>query len=88
MKLVLIDSAVAPLYMISRSLSARHGASSGCRKKNGLQYGGWLQIYSIRSSGQMAKGGPPDGRLHEVLKTPYHNNWSCYEKDTCTLGLE
>jgi len=28
------------------------------------------------------------GGLREVLKTPYHNKWPCYGKETCTSGLE
>jgi len=38
-------------YVISGSLPPRHGASSGCGWRNGLQYGGWLRIYWISSRG-------------------------------------
>jgi hypothetical protein len=31
--------------MTSESLSPRYGVSSGCGRRNGFQYGGWLRIY-------------------------------------------
>ena len=39
-----INNTTACYYCICRSLSARHGASSGCGWRNGLRYGGWLRI--------------------------------------------
>ena len=32
-------------HVTSGPLSPRHGASSGCRWRIGLQYGGWLRVY-------------------------------------------
>jgi hypothetical protein len=64
---------------ISRSLSPRHGASSGCGWRNGLQYGGWLQTYSISSRGQPTQGSPPAWGFGEVLTTPHRKNLSWYE---------
>ena len=49
------------------SLSPRHGASSGCGWRNGLQ----LRIYWISSRGQPTRGGPPACGLCEVLRTPH-----------------
>jgi len=45
--------------MISGPLSPWHGASSGCGSKNGLQFGGYLQIYWITSCKQLTRGGNP-----------------------------
>jgi hypothetical protein len=57
-------------------LSPRHGASSGCGWRNGLQYGGSLRIYWISSRGQPTRGGPPAWGLGEGLTTPHHENVS------------
>ena len=57
--------------MIRGSLSPRHGASSGCGWRNGLQYGGNLWIYWISSRGQPIRGGRPVWGLGEVLTTPH-----------------
>ena len=65
-------------YVISGSLSPRHGASSGCGWRNGLQYGGWLRIYWISSRGDPTRDGPPAWIFGEVLTTPLRKNVSCY----------
>jgi len=54
------------------SLSPRHGASSGCGWRNGLQYGGLLWINWISSCGQPTRGGTSAWGLDEVLTTPLH----------------
>jgi hypothetical protein len=57
--------------VVSGSLSPWHDASSGCGRKNGLQYGGRLRIYWISSSGKPTSRGPPAWSLGEVLTTPH-----------------
>ena len=66
------------LSVISGSLSPQQGTSSGCGWRNGLHYGGKLQIYRISSRGQPTMGGPPAWGLGEVLTTPHRKNISCY----------
>ena len=68
--------------VISGSQSPRHGASSGCRWRNGLQYGGELRIYWIGSCGQTTRGGPPAWELDEVPTIPHRKIVSCYEMFT------
>ena len=58
-------------HVISWSLSPRHGASSGCGWRNGLQCGRELRIYWIISRGQPKRGSPPAWGLDEVLTTPH-----------------
>jgi hypothetical protein len=65
--------------VISGSLSPRHGASSSCGWRNGLQYGGQLRIYWISSRGQPTRGGLPAWGLGEELTTPHRKNETCYE---------
>jgi hypothetical protein len=70
---------VMPGSMISGSLSTRHGTSSGCSWRNGLQYCGQLQVYWISSCGWLTRGGPSGWGLGEVLTTTHHKNISCYK---------
>ena len=51
-------------------LSPQHGASSGCRWRNGLQNGRQLWINWISSRGQRTRGGPPAWGVGEALTTP------------------
>jgi hypothetical protein len=57
--------------MISGSPSPRHGASSGCGWRNGLQI--WRVAANIlnKQSRTADKGGPPAWGLGEVLTTPH-----------------
>jgi hypothetical protein len=66
----------------------RHGASLGCGWRNGLQYGGYLRIYWISSSGQPTRGGPPAWFLGEVLTNPHCKRVSCYEMCTRASDLD
>ena len=68
-----------PNTMISGSLSPRHGVSSGCRWRNGLQYEGELWIYWINSCGQPTRDDHPAWGLGEVITTLHRKNVSCYE---------
>ena len=61
---------------VSRSLSPRYGAPSGCGWKNGLRYGRQLRIYWMDSR---QWGSPQVWGLGEVLTTPYCKNWPSYE---------
>jgi hypothetical protein len=45
-------------------------------------------VYRISSCGQPTKGGPPAWGLGEVLTTPHHKNYHCYDTDTCVSGLD
>ena len=63
------------LLVVSGSLSPRHGASSGCGWRNGLQYG----AYWISGRGEPRRGDPQAWGLGEVLTTPQRKNWPCYE---------
>jgi len=67
------------IRVISGSQSPRHGTSSSCGWRNGLQYGWYLRIYWISSRGRPTRGGPPACGLGEVLTTPHHENVPCYE---------
>ena len=58
----------------SGSLSPRHGESSSCGWRNGLQYGGQLRIYWTSSRGQPTMGGPPAWGLGEVLTTSHRKS--------------
>ena len=64
-----------------QSLSPRHDASSVCRWRSGLQYGGLLQIYWRRSRGQPTKGGLPTWVLGEMLITLQRQKWHFYQTD-------
>jgi hypothetical protein len=75
-------------YMIRGSLSPRHGASSGCGWRNGLQYGGKLRIHSISIREQPEKGGPPAWGLGEVLTTPHRKSWPSCETDTFASSMD
>ena len=74
--------------VISGSLSPWHGASPGCGWRNGLQYGGQLQRYWIRSHGQPTRGGLPAWRSGEVQTTCQHKNLPRYEPFTNALDLD
>ena len=66
--------------MISRSLSPRHGTSSGCVWRNGLQYGQQLRIYWIKSRGHPTRGGPSALNFSELLTSPHRKTWPCYKR--------
>ena len=70
MTLVFIYDRYNKKFRVCGSLSLWHGASSGCRWRNGLQYGGQLWINWISSRGQPTRGGPPAWGLGEALTTP------------------
>ena len=50
--------------MMRGFLSPRHSASSGCGRRNSLEYGGQLAIYLISSRGQPTAGGPPSQKKY------------------------
>jgi hypothetical protein len=60
--------------MINGSLSPLHKASSGCRRRNSIQYGGYCEYieYAVTDSRQGVVLGL--ARLGEVLKTPHRKN--------------
>ena len=58
-------------------MSARHGTSSGCGRRKGLQYGEWLWKYCISSRGQPTRGGSTFWGLGERLPSPHYKNVSC-----------
>jgi hypothetical protein len=76
------------MIMISGSQSPWHGASSGCRWRNSLQYGGYLWTYWISGRGQPTQGGAPQWGLGEVLTTPFCKNVSCCKPFTKTSDLD
>jgi hypothetical protein len=60
------------MYSMTRgSLSTRHGASSCCGRRNGLQI--WRVAVNILNNnrGQPTRGGPPAWGLGEVVTAPY-----------------
>ena len=61
--------------VISGSLLPRLGASSGCARRNDLQYGGPMRIYWISSSGHPTRGGQPVFGSGEVLTTPHRKSY-------------
>jgi hypothetical protein len=71
--------------MISGSLSSRHGASSGYGWREGLQYGGYLQIYWINTHRRPKGGVPPAWAMDEVT-TSHRKNWHRQETDTRALA--
>jgi len=79
---------VCPFAMISGSMSPRHGASSGCERRNSLQHIGWLRIFWISSCGQHTMSGPPAWGLSEVPTTPHHKSWPCYRMVTISSCLD
>ena len=64
------------ISVISKFLSPRHGASSGCGWRNGLQIWRIAGNILISSLGQPARGGPPAWGLGEVVTTLYRRNLS------------
>jgi len=42
----------------------------------------------ISSHRQLTSGDPPAWGLGELLTTPHHKNWPCYEMDICAWGLD
>ena len=54
--------------MMRGFVSPLHGASSGCGRRNSLQYGGQQAVYLIRSRGQPTTGGPPPQKKMHVTK--------------------
>jgi len=65
--------------MISGSLSPRHGASSGCGWRNGLQIRRIAANILNKRSRTTDKGCPPVGGLGEVLIAPHRKSVSCYD---------
>jgi hypothetical protein len=65
--------------VLSGSLSPRHGASSGCGWRNGLQL--WKVAANIlnKQSRTADKGGRPAWGLGEVLTTPHRKKLLFYE---------
>ena len=59
-------------YAISRSLSPRHDASSGCGWRNGPPLRRVAANILISSRGQPTRGGPTAGGLDEVLSSAHH----------------
>ena len=71
--------------MISGSLLPRHGASSGCGWRIGLQKGRGGEVAANilnKHCGQPTRGGGPALGLGVVLITPHRKNVSCYEMFT------
>jgi len=56
--------------VISGSLSPRHGSSSGCGWRNGLQIRRVAANILNKQSRTAERGGSPDRELGEVLTTP------------------
>jgi hypothetical protein len=59
------------ISVLSGSLSPRHGASSGCGWKNGLQLRRIAANTLNKRFRTADKGGPPAWELGEVLTTPH-----------------
>ena len=81
-----IHKCPSPIPILIRGpLPPRHGASSGCGWRNGIQYGRGLRIdriYWLSSSGQPTRGCPPVWGLGEVPTTPHRKSVSWYEPFT------
>jgi hypothetical protein len=74
--------------MCYMSLSPRHGASSGCEWRNGVQI--WRVAVNTlnKQSRQPTRGGPPPWGLGEVLTSPHRKKLPCYKTFHWVSNLE